>query len=109
METQTLTLKVDEDCPSILSALARECVGDSGSPNLFFVSLNAKVVMVTEDGDAAHDLWETFVRQSPRLESALEDRHTGCISSREPDEDTGRLVTIDDYVREGDEDESEES
>lgn len=81
-----------------LEKLARDVVGDSGSPNLYFVSDAKGVIMVTKDLDAAHEAWRNLPRNK---ESSLEDRKTGVLASTEPVDDTpgARLVTYDDVRR----------
>lgn len=81
-----------------LESLARDLVGDNKSPNLYFVSDDKGIIMVTSDLDVAHAAWRNLPRNK---ESSLEDRKTGVLASTEPVDDTpgARLVTYDD-VRE---------
>lgn len=79
-----------------LEALARELVGDGKSPNLFFVSSEGNVILISRDFDVAYLKWKQHAQDRDH-ESALEDRQYGVISSVEPSEDeSGRLVVRDD-------------
>jgi hypothetical protein len=74
--------------------LARTLIGDGKSPNIFFVSEQGCVFLVTTNFEAAYMAWR---KVDYHKESALEDRKTGVIASREPEEDgSKRLITIDD-------------
>lgn len=83
-----------------LDLLAREAVGDGKAPNFFFVSVEGRVVTVTEDRIAAYNQWKRLVRESKWLEPCLEDRLTGTIASVEPNHDeTPGFSVFDDYHR----------
>lgn len=89
-----------------LESMARDMVGDSGTPDLFFVTDRGVVVMVARSFPAAHREWSRLAQRrdmgtgDPRglLESALENRRTGVLASVEPesDEPGARLVVRDD-------------
>jgi hypothetical protein len=82
-----------------LEELARETIGDGGSPNLYFVTDNGDVVTVTRDRALAYRHWRYLADQRPLRECALEDRKYGVICSVEPrDEGSKRLVVRDDYT-----------
>jgi len=83
-----------------LEALARDYVGDGKSPNLFFVTDQGTVVLISRDGETAYEAWRVLANRAPRLECALEDRKTGVLASVEPTEDGGvHLSRYDDYHR----------
>lgn len=67
-----------------LNALATEMVGDGKKPNLFFVTHEGNVTMITRRFESAHREWRKFANQD--VESMLEDRQTGviCSASMEP-------------------------
>jgi len=73
-------------------------VGDGRRPNIFFVTDEGNVVMVTLDFDAAYAHWRKLAGRAPRIESALEDRRWGTVASVEPESDDpgARLIIIDD-------------
>ena len=85
---------------SQLEDMARDMVGDNGSPNLYFVSIHGPgeprtgIFLVTSDFDVAYDAWRKLPRDT---ETALEDRQTGTIASTEPESDKrgARFVTYD--------------
>lgn len=83
-----------------LNKLATTMVGDSGKPNVFFVSLMSNVVMVTTDFQAAYSHWKKLARCQREKESTLEDRRYGVICSVEPDENpmVKRLRVYDDSM-----------
>lgn len=77
-----------------LDQLARDYVGDGGSPNAFFVSVKGRVLMVSFDFLPAYQTWKAW--SSPiEEETTLEDRQHGVLASVEPDEGTGRLRRFD--------------
>lgn len=79
-----------------LETLAREMVGDGGTPNAFFVTDGGNVTMVTTNEEEARRAWECLADRLPLQESALEDRQTGVLASVEPeDDDSPRLVRCD--------------
>ena len=84
--------------------MARGLVGDSGRPDLYFVSDKRGVFLVTTDFPSAYFAWRRLPRDE---ESALEDRQIGVIASTEPDKELElvdvlantpppRMVTFDD-------------
>lgn len=81
----------------VLEKLARELVGDGKSPNLFFVSCEGNIILISKDFDVAYAEWREHARARDH-ESALEDRKTGVIASVEPesDEPGARLLVHDD-------------
>lgn len=81
----------------VLEKLARELVGDGKSPNLFFVSCEGNIILISRDFDVAYEKWLQHADQRDH-ESALEDRQTGVIASVEPesDEPGADLVVHDD-------------
>lgn len=70
----------------VLEALAREMVGDGRHPNLFFVSSEGNIILISRDFDAAYRKWLEHARQDDH-ETALEDRLNGVIASVEPESD----------------------
>jgi hypothetical protein len=77
-----------------LNRLATELVGDSQKPNLYFVSIEGNITLVTSEFDTAYDMWRYLPRD---IETALEDRLTGCLASTAPIEDgSSKLITHDD-------------
>lgn len=81
-----------------LQSLPRTMVGDGGQPNVFFVTDQGVTVTITTDFEVAYEHWKKLAARRPRVESALEDRLTGCLASVEPvdDEPNARLCVIDD-------------
>lgn len=75
-----------------LQDMARDMVGDSGTPNLFFVTEEGVVTTVTRNLDLARQAWRLLPRNR---ESAIEDRQTGVLCSVEQGED-GRWFAYDD-------------
>jgi hypothetical protein len=82
----------------LLNDMARQMVGDSQKPNLFFVTDVGNVVGVHTEFGAAYLHFKDLARREPRKECALEDRSFGVIASVEPesDEPGARLVLHDD-------------
>lgn len=79
-----------------LEALARDMVGDGGKPDVFFVSVEGGIVMVTLDFEAAYHAWREYSAPKNR-ETALENRSMGTIASVDPiEEGSPRLMLIDD-------------
>lgn len=58
-----------------LEQLARDLVGDGRQPNLYFVTLNGKVDMVTVDKDTAMNHYSDL-----GVGAAVEDRLTGLVA-----------------------------
>lgn len=77
-----------------LEELAMKLIGDGKNPNLFFVSENGNIILVTTDGDIAYAAWSKASLGSE--EAALEDRKNGTISSKQIDE-AGDDWVLDDY------------
>jgi hypothetical protein len=78
----------------LLEGLASQVIGDGQKPNLYFVTVEGNVVLVSRDFDIAYDHWRYLPRN---VETALEDRLIGVICSTEPVEDGAKqLVTYDD-------------
>lgn len=81
-----------------LEQLASEMVADGKTPNVFFVSLEGQVQLVTRDGAVAYALVQSYRRTRRKQEYSLEDRLNGCLVTNEPDdENSKRLVLIDNY------------
>jgi len=78
-----------------LENLATDIVGDGKSPNVFFVSTQGVIFMVTTDFEMAYAAWQE-VSDPPHVETALEDRQTGVIASVGPDEENGDRLTVQD-------------
>ncbi len=75
-----------------LEALARDMVGDGKSPNLFFVTVEGKVILISQDFEPAYKTWR-YYSFPIRTETGIEDRQYGVMAAVEPDEDeSGRLV-----------------
>lgn len=95
-----ITLKKAPAKIEALEELARTHVGDGKRPNLFFVSLAGSIVTVTRDFATAYDQWKQLASpygDNYGTESALEDRKTGTIATREPrEENSDKLCTLDD-------------
>jgi hypothetical protein len=78
----------------LLEGLASQVIGDGQTPNLYFVTVQGNVVLVTREFDQAYDYWRYLPRN---VETSLEDRLIGCICTTEPIEDgSTQLVTHDD-------------
>jgi predicted glutamine amidotransferase len=89
VDMETTQMRIKE-----LNKLATEMVGDGQSPNLFFVSINGNILMVTTDFPAAHALWSRLPRD---VETMLEDRQNGVLASTEPVDDGSKVLrTYDD-------------
>lgn len=77
-----------------LNALATKMIGDDQAPNLFFVSLQGNILLVTTEFDTAYAYWRFMPRT---IETALEDRQHGLLAFTAPQEDgSSKLVTYDD-------------
>ena len=81
-----------------LEELASNLIGDGKSPNLFFVTHQGNVILISRDFDIAYKEWKSVTSSSPCTEeTSLEDRKTGVLASREPEEEGSRkLVVVDD-------------
>jgi hypothetical protein len=64
-----------------LEKLVSEMVGDSGKPNLFFVTLEGQCILIARDFSIAHRTWVSISRGQRTKETTLEDRQTGIIAS----------------------------
>lgn len=80
---------------TLMDKLATTTVGDGKSPNIYFVSKDAKVICMTTSYQLARKTWEDL---PTNVETAMEDRKYGVIASNEPEEDgSKRLVRIADF------------
>jgi len=77
-----------------LEQLASELIGDGHTPDIFFVTKKGKVRMITLDFQDAYHKWKEIA--SKQVECALENRTWGVICSFEQDEETDKLVKVDD-------------
>lgn len=66
-----------------LNELARKMVGDSQSPNTFFVSVGNDTQLVTTDFNQAYSFWKGLSKTQKTKEPALADRMFGVICSVE--------------------------
>lgn len=79
----------------ILNDLPVNMVGDGESPNVFFVSLEGNVVLISLDFDVSYLFWK-HISNKLAHETSLEDRQHGTLASVEPIEDgSDKLVRID--------------
>lgn len=79
-----------------LEKLASAVIGDGKAPNLFFVSLEGNVILISRDFEIAYQVWKNISDQRVR-ETSLEDRQTGVLASVEPEEEGSKtLRRIDD-------------
>jgi len=80
-------------------------VGDGGSPNVFFVTRQGDVLLISLDFDAAYSFWKSISRNM-EYETGLEDRQYGTLAAVEPrdDADDAPLIRYDDthMLRRGD-------
>ena len=80
-----------------LEELARTLVGDNKKPDMFFVSYDGNISLVTTDFNAAYHYWRE-ITQKNRGETALENRTWGVICDRSPvEEGSKKLATYDDH------------
>ena len=80
---------------TLMDELATTTVGDGKSPNIYFVSKDAKVICMTTSYQLARKTWEDL---PTNVETAMEDRKYGVIASNEPEENgSKRLVLIEDF------------
>lgn len=75
-----------------LETLARDMVGDGGTPNLFFVTDGGNVTMVSTEEENARAAWRALADRFPLRECALEDRQTGVLASVQPEEDDSSVL-----------------
>lgn len=80
-----------------LQALPVDMVGDGKTPDVFFVSQQGIIVLITTEYELAHSYWAAISRNRD-VETALENRTFGVIASVGPedDEDDAKLVLTDD-------------
>ena len=82
-----------------LKELATEMVGDSGHPDLFFVTIEGNVRMITTEFKLAHDYWRSL---PINIETSLTNRRDGFIAYTEPvGEGSRMLVTYDHTLKMG--------
>ncbi len=75
-----------------LERFASATIGDGKSPNLFFVTVEGKVVVITQNLEIAKRSWEGFAGPMDTVTS-IEDRKVGVLASVEPEEDDSpRLI-----------------
>ena len=74
-----------------LEQLARDVIGDTKAPELYFVSDQGVIVTVTRSAAIAYAHWKQLAARRPLVESALEQRSYGVLASVEPADDTGVL------------------
>lgn len=80
---------------SELDDLAARLVGDGKRPNFYFVGKVGKVELITTNGDLAYSHWKSLSK--PGVETMMEDRLNGSISSQLKDDESGKMQRIDDY------------
>lgn len=79
-----------------LEQLASTFIGDGKTPDLFFVTINGIVVLVTQHYTTAYIHWRELTPiLNPVNETSLENRTFGVIASLEPDEETGMMDRMD--------------
>lgn len=80
-----------------LQKLATEMVGDETNPDVFFVSVNGTIVMVTTVFAEAYRFWDNFAKETNlQVETCLENRCYGVIASVEPkDEGSSKFIRLD--------------
>ena len=67
-----------------LEQLASNMVCDGKTPNLYFVTNQGVIIMITRNFSRAYNDWYMMASQFPKVECALEDRLWGTICSVEP-------------------------
>lgn len=78
-----------------LEALARTMVGDGGTPNVFFVTVQGVVITITRNFHVAYEQWQAYACLNDVC--ALEDRRNGTLASVDDDEENpGKRIRIDD-------------
>ena len=80
---------------TVLDAIATSMVGDGKSPNLFFVSDDKGVIMVTPSFEIAYIYYRSCTKRHFG-EIALEDRAHGGVASVEYDESEREYTSMDD-------------
>ncbi len=82
----------------VLERLASEIIGDGKKPDLFFVTIAGKVVVVTQNLEIARRAWEEFAAPMD-IETSIEDRLVGTLASITPDpeEADGDLIRIENF------------
>ncbi len=68
-----------------LERLASEIIGDGKLPNLYFVTVEGKVIMITQDFEGARKSWSRFAAAMD-VPTSMEDRQVGVLASVEPEE-----------------------
>lgn len=68
-----------------LEELASKMIGDGKTPDVFFVSEQGKINLVTTDFELAYYRWQVLSRGC-RMECALENRTYGTICAVEPED-----------------------
>ena len=68
-----------------LQKIPVDMVGDGGSPNVFFVTRQGDVQLISIDFEAAYSYWKSISRQRD-YETALEDRQHGVLASNGEEE-----------------------
>lgn len=80
----------------ILNDLPVNMVGDGGSPNVFFVSLEGNVLLISLDFNVSYHFWRLISSKRDK-DTTLEDRQHGVLASVEPEEEgSDKLIRIDD-------------
>lgn len=67
-----------------LEKLATNMVGDGKAPNVFFVSIQGRIILVTTDFAIAYNAWKHL---DHKVEDCMEDRQYGVVCSTEPLDD----------------------
>lgn len=80
-----------------LEKVAQEMVGDGKSPNVFFVSRDGNIILISLSFVTAYEAWREISNQRT-TETALEDRQTGVLAAIEPESEHrgAKLVRYDD-------------
>ncbi len=81
-----------------LESLASQIVGDRKSPNVFFVTVEGRVVAITQDLEVAKRAWEGFAGPMD-IETSIEDRLVGTLASITPDpeQEVEGLIRIENF------------
>ncbi len=84
----------------ILNDLACKHVGDGKRPNLFFVSKQGNIQLITISFASAYKEWHQLAHSYPKIECSLEDRLWGTICDVSPVSEKDKTLTLnDDSVR----------